>query len=109
MSYLKSPFKNLPELFRLSIARVLDLQIAPFSNNLLRRKRPFRISPPRVSPPFLHGLDVILVHQIFLIEKTHVDCRVRAQGSLLRTKWAYTKVERVESDRFQILLKTRES
>lgn len=70
---LESPFQDLPKLLRLCIARVLNLQIPPLSNDLLRGKRPLRVPPSRVGPP--------LLHRRYLVQK-----------DLLFRSWVYRRV-----------------
>ena len=44
-AYLESPFQDIPELFRLHIAGILDLQVPSLGHNLLSRERSLGVPP----------------------------------------------------------------
>jgi len=56
---LESTLQYLPQLLRLRVARVLNLQVPSLRHNLLCREGPLRISPPRVRPPLLYSRHLV--------------------------------------------------
>ena len=65
--YLEPAFEDVPQLFAHSIAWVFDFEAPSLGNNLLSRERSLGMSPSRVRPPFLHGIDVCLVELVLMV------------------------------------------
>jgi hypothetical protein len=54
-TYLESLLEDVPELFRLVVAGVVDLDCAPLRNDLLGSERPLGVPPSRIRPPLLNS------------------------------------------------------
>ena len=65
--YLEPGFKDIPQFLAHSIAWVFNFEAPSFGDDLLSRERPLRVSPSRVRPPFLHGVNVRLVKLVLMI------------------------------------------
>ena len=71
MTHLEPAFNCFPQLLAHSIAGILDLEVAPLSHYLLGSERPFGEPPSRVSPPLLHGINVLLIELVFVVYGRH--------------------------------------
>lgn len=74
-SHLESAFNDGPQLLAHSIAGVLNLEIPSLRNYLLGREWPLSVSPSRILPPVLHGVDISLVELVLLIYGRHRNGR----------------------------------
>lgn len=54
-TYLESLLQDVPELLRLVVAGVVDLDCAPLRNDLLGSERPLGLPPSRIRPPLLNS------------------------------------------------------
>lgn len=66
LAHSESVFHDSPKLLAHNISRVLDLQVTPFSNDLLCSERSFNVSPSRIAPPLPYSYDLVLV-RLFLL------------------------------------------
>ncbi len=82
MTCLESTLDDVPQLLAHCVTRILNLQIPPFRNNLLRSKWAFRVPPSWICPPLLHSLNIRLVQLVLLIDWRHI-CRYRVNEVLL--------------------------
>ena len=73
MSCRETTLYDVPQLLALIIAGILYLQVSPLGYNLLRIERPFGMSPSRVLPPLLDGIDVLLEELVFVVLNSHRD------------------------------------
>jgi hypothetical protein len=71
--YLKVVLQSVPELLSLDGGRVVDSQVATLGDNLLGREGSLGVSPSRVLPPVLDGLDFLRKLAVFFLELTHGD------------------------------------
>ena len=71
VTYFESAFNYCPQLLAHSILGILDLEVAPLGHYLLGSERPFSEPPSRVSPPLLHGINVLLVKLVFMVYGRH--------------------------------------
>jgi hypothetical protein len=83
-TYRESVLQDVPELLGLSIAGIVNRQVTPLGDNLLRGEGSLRVSPSRVTPPLLDLLDLLGKEVIFNV-RTHsrVDHIVRRHDCLL--------------------------
>jgi len=72
-TYFESTFKDSPQLLRLGVAWVLNLQVPPLRYNLLGSERSLRISPSRAGPPLL---DLRNFSKILLLFLVRIDTEV---------------------------------
>lgn len=72
-TYLESGFEDIPQFLAHSIAWVFNFEGPPLGNDLLSREGPLRVSPSRVRPPFLHGVDVRLIKLVLMVFWRHWD------------------------------------
>ena len=71
VTYFEPAFNYFPQLLAHGILRILDLEVAPLGHYLLGSERPFSKPPSRVSPPLLHGINVLLVELVFMVYGRH--------------------------------------
>jgi hypothetical protein len=67
-TYLPSALENFPQLLRLLIAWVLDIEISPLADNLLSREWSPRGSPSGIAPPLLQLCNLSLEALLFGIQ-----------------------------------------
>lgn len=65
--YLESALQNLPELFRLSVAGILNIQVPSLRHDLLGCEGSLGGSPPRVGPPLLDSRHLFQVELLFRV------------------------------------------
>ena len=64
---LESALNDVPQFPAHSIAWVFNFEAPSLGNNLLSRERSLGISPSRVPPPVLYGVDVLLVKLVLVV------------------------------------------
>lgn len=69
--YLESALDDFPQLLGLGIAGVCNLQIASLGHNVLSGERPPGVPPPRVGPPLLDLLDLLLELSVLGVDVGH--------------------------------------
>lgn len=74
MTHCEAVLDKFPQLFRLCIAGVFDLDGASLLDDLLSGKWSLGVSPSRVGPPLLDGFDVLQVFSFFLVNVAHGGC-----------------------------------
>lgn len=72
-TYLEPGFEDIPQFLAHSIAWVFNFKGPSLSNDLLSREGPLRVSPSRVRPPFLHGVDIRLIKLVLVVFWRHWD------------------------------------
>lgn len=71
ITHREPALQDLPQLLAQLVAGVLDLDVSSLRDNLLGGERPLGVSPSRVGPPLLDGLDILLVALLLLVQVRH--------------------------------------
>ena len=77
-AYLESAFQDIPELLRLDVAGILDLQVPSLGHNLLGSEGSLGVSPSGIRPPLLDSCNFV---QILLLLPVRVHSGI---GHLVR-------------------------
>jgi hypothetical protein len=88
VTYLETALENIPQLLRHDVAGILDLQRASLRNDILCGKWPLGVSPSRVLPPALDGIDIVGVALVFLLQGSHI----RRHGSFKGIRGRHSQV-----------------